>query len=50
VVAAAFHLGRLLLDQPDDPDLKRRREQALKNHETATAAPPKVPPRKEKIP
>jgi hypothetical protein len=28
--AAAFHLGRLLLDAPDDVDLKRRREQALK--------------------
>ena len=34
--AAAFHLGRLLLDQPGDADLQRRRAAALKNH----AAPP----------
>ena len=34
--AAAFHLGRMLRDQPDDADLQRRRDAALKNH----AAPP----------
>ena len=33
--AAAFHLGRLLLDSPDDADLKHRREQALKSHAAA---------------
>lgn len=27
--AAAFHLGRLLLDQPDEADFKRRRDDAL---------------------
>jgi hypothetical protein len=27
--ATAFHLGQLLKDKPDDPDLKRRRDQAL---------------------
>jgi hypothetical protein len=46
--AAAFHLGRLLLDQPDDAELKRRRDQALKNHETDEV--PKAPPRMEKVP
>ena len=33
--AAAFHLGRLLFDAPDDADLKRRREQALKGYADA---------------
>ena len=27
--AAAFHLGRLLLDDPDNADLKKRRDAAL---------------------
>ena len=30
--AAAFHVGRLLLDEPDNTDLKKRHEEALKNH------------------
>jgi WD40 repeat protein/tRNA A-37 threonylcarbamoyl transferase component Bud32 len=30
--AVAFHLGRLLLDDPDNADLKQRREQALQKH------------------
>jgi hypothetical protein len=30
--AAAFHLGRLLLDDPGNADLKRRRDLALKRH------------------
>jgi hypothetical protein len=38
--AAAFHLGRMLLDQPDDADLRRRRDTALKNH-AARPAPDK---------
>src|SRR5439155_89442 len=33
--AAAFHLGRLLLDSPGDAGLKRRHEQALKGHAAA---------------
>jgi WD40 repeat protein len=37
--AAAFHLGRLLQDQPDDADLKRRQDAALKNY----AVPPLTP-------
>jgi WD40 repeat protein len=44
--AAAFHLGRLLLDQPDDADLKRRRAQALANHAAENApqvAPARMP-------
>jgi uncharacterized protein with WD repeat len=36
--AAAFHLGRLLQDQPDDDALKQRRDAALKNH---AAGPPR---------
>jgi hypothetical protein len=30
--AVAFHLNRLLLDNPDDPDLKQRRDEALRRH------------------
>jgi WD40 repeat protein len=30
--AAAYHLGRLLLDDPDNADLKKRRDEALKKH------------------
>jgi WD40 repeat protein len=30
--AVAFHLGRLLLDNPDDAELKQRREEALRRH------------------
>ena len=30
--AVAFHVGRLLLDEPDDADLKRRRDRALAQH------------------
>jgi hypothetical protein len=30
--ALVFHLGRLLLDNPDDAELKKRREDALKRH------------------
>lgn len=33
--AAAFHLGRLLLDDPDSADLKRRHADALKKHAEA---------------
>jgi hypothetical protein len=33
--AVAFHLGRLLLDDPDNATLKKRREDALKKHEEA---------------
>jgi hypothetical protein len=35
--AAAFHLGRMLLDQPGDADLLRRRDAALKKHAAAPA-------------
>ncbi len=45
--AVAFHLGRLLLDEPDDVDLKRRREEALRNH---VGAVPVGPPPMEKAP
>jgi len=31
--AVAFHLGRLLLDDPDNADLKRRRDDALNKHQ-----------------
>jgi WD40 repeat protein len=34
--AVAFHLGRLLLDAPDDVDLKQRREEALRKHNEST--------------
>jgi len=34
--AAAFPLGRLLLDAPDDADLKRRRDEALRKHKEPT--------------
>jgi WD40 repeat protein len=34
--AVAFHVGRLLLDDPDNADLKRRRDDALTRHK----APP----------
>jgi hypothetical protein len=30
--AVAFHVGRLLLDDPDSADLKKRREEALQKH------------------
>jgi hypothetical protein len=30
--AVAFHVGRLLLDDPDNADMKKRREEALKKH------------------
>ncbi len=30
--AAAFHIARLLLDDPDNADLKKRRQQALQDH------------------
>jgi WD40 repeat protein len=50
--AVAFHLGRLLLDSPDDADLKRRREQALQAH--AAQPEPELrdrpPPRMERVP
>ena len=46
--ALAFHVGRLLLDAPDDAVLKRRRDQALKDHAAAVAQrEPQVPPRME---
>jgi WD40 repeat protein len=35
--AAAFHLGRLLRDSPDDAKLKRRRDEALKKFKAASA-------------
>jgi WD40 repeat protein len=37
--AVAFHLGRLLLDTPDDADLKRRREESLRRHADARVVP-----------
>ena len=37
--AAAYHLGWLLLDSPNDPDLRRRRDEALKAHVTQAARP-----------
>jgi eukaryotic-like serine/threonine-protein kinase len=37
--AVAFHLGRLLLDAPDDADLKRCREEALRRHEAVVVVP-----------
>lgn len=30
--AVAYHVGRLLLDEPDDADLKHRRDEALRKH------------------
>jgi WD40 repeat protein len=45
--AAAFHLGRLLKDRPNDADLKCRRDQALLNLRGAEVAPP---PRMEALP
>jgi hypothetical protein len=40
--AAAFHLGRLLLDAPGDPDLTRRRAEAMGQH--GRAGPPAPAP------
>src|SRR4051794_35535863 len=38
--ALAFHLGRLLLEAPDNADLKKRRDDALKRHaDVAPRAP-----------
>jgi WD40 repeat protein len=37
--AAAFHLGRMLRDQPDDADLIRRRVAALQNHAVTPMEP-----------
>jgi hypothetical protein len=42
--AAAFHLQRLLLDAPDDASLKRRRDEALRNHAAAVVLPVGPPP------
>ncbi len=47
--ALAFHLGRLLLDTPDDADLKRRRDEALRRH-AAVGAVPVGPKPMEKAP
>ena len=38
--AAAFHLGRLLLDAPHDGELKRRRDEALRRHAAAIQVRP----------
>jgi hypothetical protein len=46
--AASFHLGRLLLDTPDDVELKRRRDEALRRH--AAVVVPVGPPPMEKAP
>jgi hypothetical protein len=46
--AVAFHLGRLLLDSPDDGELKRRRDEALSRH-TAVVVPV-GPPTMKKMP
>jgi WD40 repeat protein len=50
--AVAFHLGRLLLDAPDDPDLKRRRAQALEAPAARAAQPrgDRAPPHMERLP
>jgi len=37
--AAVFHLGHLLLDAPNDADLKRRRDEALAKHNAAKPSP-----------
>lgn len=37
--AVAFHLGRLLLDDPDNATLKQRRTAALRKHATANTRP-----------
>jgi hypothetical protein len=44
--AAAFHLGRLLLDEPNNAEWQQRRQQALKKHAAAQPkpAPGKTPP------
>jgi hypothetical protein len=41
--AAAFHLGRLLLDAPDDPDLNRRAEELKKHAVAVPTAPGQIP-------
>jgi WD40 repeat protein len=46
--AVAFHLGRLLLDDPDNAELKRRREQALTLH--TKPAVDDSPPRMQRVP
>ncbi len=43
----AFHVGRLLLDAPNDADLKQRREEALRRHAAAVpVGPPLIEPAK----
>jgi hypothetical protein len=44
--AAAFHLGRLLLDEPNNAQWQQRRQQALKKHAAAQPRPEpgKTPP------
>ncbi|HZT82125.1 MAG TPA: hypothetical protein VFA26_18000 [Gemmataceae bacterium] len=44
--AAAFHLGRLLLDEPNNAQWQHRRQQALKKHAAAQPRPEpdKMPP------
>jgi hypothetical protein len=43
--AAAFHLGRLLLDEPNNAQWQHRRQQALKKHAAQSRpAPGKTPP------
>jgi hypothetical protein len=37
--AVAFHVGRLLLDTPNDGNLKRRRDDALRRHEAVSIRP-----------
>ncbi len=45
--AVAFHLQRLLLDAPNDADLKQRRDEALRQH---AAVIPNKPPPMDKVP
>jgi hypothetical protein len=40
--AATFHVGRLLLDAPDDVELKRRRDEALRHHAATVSVGPPV--------
>ncbi len=47
--AVAFHVGRLLLDSPNDRDLKRRRAEALRRH-AALGVVPVGPPPMQKAP
>jgi hypothetical protein len=41
--ALAFHVGRLLLDDPDNANLKTRRDEALQKHAGREPGPPTEP-------